>query len=339
MRLGVLVPCRDEAAAIGRKVADLAAARWPAAAGGHQVLVVDDGSVDGTAALALDAAARSPAREDVRFSVVPNRVRPGKPGAVHAGIEALEGRVDLIVLTDADVVIEPGSLEALARAFESDARLAMACGAQRFVRDLAEMPLADASEPFDRWTARVRRLESLFGMLFSVHGQLLAWRAELRLRPRAGIAADDLDLMLQVRARAGPPRRVAIAPGAVFLERKTPAGPERTAQAMRRARAYVQLVRSDPPLPPDALSRLQWAAYRVLPLAAPALTTTVPLAATAIAWLALGAGAGGACLLFFALFFTSRPGWRWAKLAMLIRDAARREAEVPLPERWTVARR
>src|SRR5206468_5212200 len=132
----------------------------------------------------------------------------------------------------------------------------------------------------------------------------------------------------QARGQTAGPRRVVIAPGAVFLEAKTPAGPARAAQAMRRARAYVQLVRSNPPRPSGALSRMQWAAYRVLPLAAPSLTAAVPAAATAIAWLALGAGAGWACLLLFALLFTSRPGWRWARLALLIRDAERREAEV-----------
>ena len=40
-----------------------------------------------------------------------------------------------------------------------------------------------AAAGWDRWTARARRLESRFGALFSVHGQLLAWRAELGLLP------------------------------------------------------------------------------------------------------------------------------------------------------------
>jgi Glycosyltransferase like family 2 len=340
-RLGVLIPCRDEAAVIERKLADLSRARWPESPGPpHRILVVDDHSGDGTAERARGSAQRFSSRTDVVLDVVENEVRPGKPGAVQTGIEALEGSVDLLVLTDADVALEPGSLEALARAFDADARLAMACGSQRFVRDLAEgVPPVDASGTFDRWTAIVRRIESRSGRLFSVHGQLLAWRTSLRLRPRPGIAADDLDLVLQIRARADEPRRVALVPGAVFLEVKPPEGPARRAQALRRARAYVQLVRSGGPPAADAISRAQWAFYRTVPLAAPFWTAALPIACTVLAALFLGPAPAVASFLLFALLLTSPPGWRWLKLASLIREAARLESEEPLPERWTVARR
>ncbi len=328
--LGVIVPCRDEAAVIERKIADLARALWPAG-GGHRIVVVDAQSTDGTAARAREAAAlHFAARTDVAVDVVANSVRPGKPGTVETALEILEPRVELVVLTDADVLVEAGALAALARAFARDPRLGMACGAQRF--------LSDAGEAFDRWTARVRRLESLSGRLFSVHGQLLAWRAEFRLRPRAGIAADDLDLMLQVRTRASGPRRVALARDAVFLESKTPAGPARRTQALRRARAYLQFVRASSPRFPDAISRVQWSFYRRVPPAVPALTAVVPLLATAIAWMLGGAGAALVAVLLAALVLTSPPGWRFAKLALLIRDANRRESEASLPERWETDR-
>jgi len=347
-RLGILVPSRDEVEVIGRRLANLARCRWPAGVP-HRIVVVDDHSTDATIARAEATAVRTfdPGR-GVSVSVVRNDVRPGKPGAIQAGLAALEGRVDVVVLTDADVVLEPAALEALARAFGDDPRLAMACGRQRFVRDLAQDgslrsaalgPLEDASEPFDRWTARARRLESRSGRLFSVHGQLLAWRASLRLQPRPGIAADDLDLVLQVRARTGQPRRVELVREAVFCEAKVPPGPSRRAQALRRARAYVQLVRSGGPPAADAVSRAQTLLYRRVPLAAPALTVLVPLVATAGAALSLGSGAAVLVALAFLLALTSPPGWGWVKLALLIREAKRREREGALPERWEMARR
>ena len=43
----------------------------------------------------------------------------------------------------------------------------------------------------------MRAFESRFGKLFSVHGQLMAWRSCLGILPTPGYAADDLDLMLQ----------------------------------------------------------------------------------------------------------------------------------------------
>jgi hypothetical protein len=131
---------------------------------------------------------------------------------------------------------------------------------------------------------------------------------------------------------------VSFAPGAGFLEVKTPAGPARRAQALRRARAFVQLVRAGAPASPDAISRWQWALYRRLPLASPAWTAILPVACTILAGVFLGKGAAVASFLFFALLLTSPPGWRWVKLALLIRAATRLEAQGALSESWTVAR-
>ena len=202
--LGVVLPCRDEAAVLERKLGNLALASWPP--GEHRVVVVDDHSTDGTFELAESLCERAfEALPNSGGSVAARVVRslgaPGKPGAIATGVEAVEG-VDLIVLTDADVVIEPGALAALAAAFEARPELAMACGAQWFVRDLDPAgafrardggAFVRADGRYDRWTAVVRRLESQSGRLFSVHGQLLAWRSELGLRATAGLAADDLD--------------------------------------------------------------------------------------------------------------------------------------------------
>jgi glycosyltransferase involved in cell wall biosynthesis len=210
------------------------------------VVVVDDGSEDGTAEKARAAGAR----------VVRNRERPGKPGALRTGIAELAG-CELLVLTDADVLLEPRALSELAAAFEREPGLAMACGAQRFT---------NGSTAYDRWTARVRRLESRCGMLFSVHGQLLAWRAALDLVPTLGIAADDLDLMLQARRRG----RVRLVDSAVFLEEKCAPGPLADEQALRRARAYVQFVRAQRAGLSGAAGWLQWQFYRRVPLLVPA---------------------------------------------------------------------
>jgi hypothetical protein len=362
--LGVLVPCRNEVAVVARKVANLARASWPLGAA-HRLVIVDAGSDAGTAvaaraALALHAQALEAA--GVSAEVVANDVRPGKPGAIAAGLARL-AEVDLVVLTDADVVLEPAAPCALALAFERDARLAMACGAQRFVRDLADdgsAAAADGGEPvpaaggFDRWTARVRRIESRAGLLFSVHGQLLAWRAELGLAPTPGIAADDLDLMLQVRARAGAGARVELVPDARFLEVKA-TGPAAREQALRRARAYVQVVRAWEARPPRSgqvvrawearrpcgegrLARAQWRFYRHVPLAAPALTVGFVLALLAAA--AWAFGIPGALAALGAVVLAGVTVARgWLVLVLCIRAAGRAERAAPLAERWEMARR
>ena len=284
--LGVLVPCRDEAAVIDRRLMNLAGLEWPPARAPHRVVVVDDGSSDDTAARARAHVARMPA--GVTLEVLENRVRPGKSGAIAAGLAALRG-TDVVVLTDADVVLEPQALDVLARAFAAEPGLAMASGSQRFVRALADDGSAhgpDEGEPgtaasrYDRWTARVRRLESRRGRVFSVHGQLLAWRADLGLAPTPGLAADDLDLMLQARLSGGA---VRLLPGARFLEVKLQDRRHRELQELRRARAYVQFLRH-PGLRRLAregtwTDRLQIAAYRWVPRVAPWMAEAVLLVA------------------------------------------------------------
>ncbi len=348
MKLGVLIPCRDEAAVVERKLRNLALCAWPAERAGHRIVIVDDGSTDGTAAIARAAAAPLTADGALpRVDVIANADRPGKPGALRTGLAALAGSADLVVLSDADVVLEPDALVALLQAFEADARLAMASGSQRFVRDLAgdgSCRAADGGEPvaagstFDRWTARVRALESRAGVLFSVHGQLLAWRTDLGLVPALGVAADDLDLRFQVKARAREPRRVERVPAARFLEIKTPAGDVAREQAMRRARAWFQALDRGHVPARGLLERVQAAAYRHLPRHALALTHAVPVlaAGAALAW--LGPWWVPLPLALAIGFHLSPLGRRWVALATLIAAARARERREPLAERWEMTR-
>lgn len=348
MRLVVVVPCRDEAPLVRRRLANLARCAWPASGAPHAVVVVDDGSRDGTAAEA-EAAIQAcfAGRGDVGARVVANGVRPGKPGAVRAGIAAAGSGFDLVVLTDADVVIEPDALVGLARAFERAPRLALASGAQRFVADLAPDGTCRAREggdpreaagQFDRWTAAVRRLESRAGILFSVHGQLCAWRADLGLAPTFGVAADDVDLRFQVKSRTSEPRRVELVPGAVFLEVKTPAGPERDAQAGRRARAWFQVVRRGPIPARGVLETVQAWGYRAGPSAAPAVTWCAVPAMSAIL-LVLGEPVVALSILAAGAALALSPvGRRWLDLAGTIAAASRAERAAPVSERWETPR-
>ena len=344
--IGVIVPCRNEAAVIERKLENLAGLEWPAASGPHRIVIVDDGSTDETAAFGR-AACADLFGADVHAVVVPNRQSPGKPGAIAEALDELAGQVDLVCLSDCDVVFEPAALRRVAEAFSQDARLAMATGEQAFVSSLAEDgscsnedggPLVAAGSTYDRWTAWVRRLESRCGMLFSVHGQLLAWRAALNLRPTPGIAADDLDLMLQARASDGGRGRVAQVRGAVFYEVRAPAGEQRKAQALRRARAYVQFL-GHPRIAEltssgGVLRRMQGAFYRWVPLAAPQLAfLSVPLSVFAGVWFG-----GLAGLLVVVGFWLTPVVWRFFALMRVIADATRSQARGDLGDRWETAR-
>lgn len=337
LRLGVLVPCRNESRVIARRIANLARATWPD--GRHRLIIVDDGSDDGTAEVAQQALAAHAAHLP-NARCVPNRRRPGKAGAIATALDELEGDVDIVLLTDADVVQDEGALRTFVEAFERDPRLGMACGAQRFVRELlpsgAAPPLCDgsgpAAAPWDRWTAVVRRCESRRGRLFSVHGQLLAWRAALNLRPRPELAADDLDLSLALR-RARPDLRTKLLQGAVFFETKPATNADADGQALRRARAYVQALGAS-----QADRGLQAWCYRKLPLLAPrllALAVGLALIVTGLRFGFVGSLVCGALIGGVAL---TPAGRQIVRLSVVIERARRAERRESLSTRWEMQR-
>jgi hopene-associated glycosyltransferase HpnB len=105
--VAVVVPARDEAAVLPATLPSLLAQDYP---GPLRVILVDDGSSDGTGAL---VAREWPAVELVR----PEPPPPGWAGklwALRAGVAAA-GQVDLLLFTDADIAHQPGSLTALVR--------------------------------------------------------------------------------------------------------------------------------------------------------------------------------------------------------------------------------
>jgi hypothetical protein len=240
--------------------------------------------------------------------------------------------------------VEERALAELAAAFEREPRLALACGAQRFVDDLADdgtCRARDGREPrdaggtYDRWTAVVRHLESRAGILFSVHGQLCAWRASLGIAPTPGVAADDVDLRFQVKARTTEPRRVELVPAARFLEEKPPAGPGREAQAARRARAWFQALRGRPIPARGLLEHAQALAYRSAPRAAP-IASALALPLTALGLYALDLRVAALVVLAVGIFVLVSPiGRRWIGLALVIERAAR---AAPATDRWETPR-
>jgi glycosyltransferase involved in cell wall biosynthesis len=93
------------------------------------LIVVDNGSSDGTAAFVRELAGLHPW---ISVIEVPGAeaALPGAPivRAFHAGLERLAQRPDVIVKLDADVSMEPDYFERLLVAFEADPRLGIASG-------------------------------------------------------------------------------------------------------------------------------------------------------------------------------------------------------------------
>jgi len=115
--LSIVLPCFDEAPNVARAVAEARAAA-ERCADRHEVIVVDDGSSDGTRALAEAIAAADP-----RVRVVAHEQNRGYGAAVRSGLMA--SRSEWVLLTDGDLQFDLAELDdfvPLAR--ESD----MVCG-------------------------------------------------------------------------------------------------------------------------------------------------------------------------------------------------------------------
>ncbi|WVK85148.1 bifunctional polysaccharide deacetylase/glycosyltransferase family 2 protein [Dactylosporangium sp. AC04546] len=102
--VSVVVPAYNEKEGIEAAVRSLASGDHP---GGIEVVVVDDGSTDNTAALAEGL--RLP---NVRVVRIPNG---GKPNALNVGVAL--ARHDIIVMVDGDTVFEPDAVRHLVQPF------------------------------------------------------------------------------------------------------------------------------------------------------------------------------------------------------------------------------
>jgi hopene-associated glycosyltransferase HpnB len=115
--VAIVVPARDEAGLILATLRSLLTQDYP---GRYRVVLVDDGSADGTGAMAR-------ALDDPRLTVLDGTPPPagwsGKLWAVAQGINEAFGTTDdaeLLLLTDADIVHDPRHLSALVARAEQD---------------------------------------------------------------------------------------------------------------------------------------------------------------------------------------------------------------------------
>jgi hopene-associated glycosyltransferase HpnB len=117
-----VIPARDEAECVGETITSLLRQDYP---GAFAVILVDDQSRDGTAQVAIAAAAARGATD--RLTVLPGRALPGgwtgKLWAQHQGVE-LAGQAappaTYLLFTDADIVYAPDALKSLVARAQTD---------------------------------------------------------------------------------------------------------------------------------------------------------------------------------------------------------------------------
>jgi cellulose synthase/poly-beta-1,6-N-acetylglucosamine synthase-like glycosyltransferase len=195
----VIVPAYNESANIAATVRSLVGSDYP----GVEVIVVDDGSTDGTAAIAR--ALRLPRVHVIRQD------NAGKPAALNTGIRRARG--DILVLVDGDTVFEPDAIGRLVQPMRDAAVGAVSGNAK----------VANRRGLLGRWQHIEyvigfnldRRMFDIAQCMPTVPGAIGAFRRET-LHDVGGVPADtlaeDADLTMAV-LRAG--WRAVYAPDAV----------------------------------------------------------------------------------------------------------------------------
>ncbi len=181
----VLIPAHNEEAVIARCVKAVLASDYPEL----ELLVLDDGSIDGTHRAALEAFAG-----DTRCRVVHDDVNRGKAAQLNVGFR--EARHALVAVTDADTHIHPRALEMLVARIERSPIVAAVAGAPHVTNRGSFLPAMQVLEAASI-VGLIRRTQSVTGRVGVVAGVLGLFRRERVLAvggfdPR--MATEDIDL-------------------------------------------------------------------------------------------------------------------------------------------------
>ncbi|MGZ5985328.1 MAG: glycosyltransferase [Caulobacteraceae bacterium] len=182
-----VVPARDEADVIARSIGSLLAQDYP---GDFRVILVDDSSSDGTAAVARAEAERQGRGE--RLRVLTGEPLPtgwtGKLWAVHQGaLEAEDARPKYLWLTDADIGHAPDNLRALVARAEAGGLVLTSLMAELHCRTFAERFLVPAFVFFFQMVYPFARVNRPGPVGAAAGGVMLADREALKRA--GGIAA------------------------------------------------------------------------------------------------------------------------------------------------------
>jgi cellulose synthase/poly-beta-1,6-N-acetylglucosamine synthase-like glycosyltransferase len=176
-RFSICVCAHNEARVIEAKVENLLALRERAP--GLEILVYDDASIDGTGAILQGHADR--------LTLVAAPARTGKTPGMNRLAALAQG--DILVFSDANVMVEPDAIAALERYF-ADPAVGCVCGHLLYLNREQSVTAATGA---DYWQLeeRIKQLESDTGSVMGADGSLFALRRSLH-RPVPEDLIDDI---------------------------------------------------------------------------------------------------------------------------------------------------
>lgn len=195
----LLIPAYNEADVIGRKLHNSLALDYPRDR--LEIIVVDDGSTDRTAAIV---------REFPQVRLIQQPERGGKPAGLNRGFSVARG--EIVVLSDASPDYEFNALRQLVRSF-ADPQVGVVVG-DLLLWD-AESAVAKPAGLYWRYESAIRRWESKVGSTVAVHGNMFAIRRDLYRPLPLDQVNDEFSIAMNVIAQG---YRVVYEPEAVSYD-------------------------------------------------------------------------------------------------------------------------
>lgn len=217
--VSVVVPARDAAATVEEQLTALRSQRTDVP---FDVVVVDNGSTDGTTDVVRRVAASDP-----RFRLIRADERPGVNHARNAGIAATEG--ELLLFCDADDVVADGWIAAMVDAAASADVIGGVLETGRLNSDEARSARPEPHPP-GSLPAQLGFLPYAIGANFGVWRTVAEAVGGFPPTPLPG--GDDMEFCWRVQLAGG---RLALAPGSVVHYRYRP-----PVEAARQAYRYGQ---------------------------------------------------------------------------------------------------
>lgn len=302
-RVSLVVAAYNEASCIEQKLTNSLGLNYPA--GRFEVLIGSDGSSDGT-----DERVLACTDERVKLSAAP---RGGKTSVLNRCIPMATG--DIVLLSDANTMIEPEAVERLVRHFE-DPTVGAVCGQLRLYN-----PTKAEYEESTYWTyeSLIKFYEGKRGAVMGANGGLYAIRRSLFEPLPASTIVDDFVIPLRILQQG---YKVMYEPQAVAHEETTEDYDKEFGRRARIAAGNFQSLRMVPRLlsPFAGFPAFAFWSHKLLRWCAPALmalalVANLFLASTLFYQVTLVGQA-----LFYTLAFLGKTG--------ALRGTARRVASV-----------
>ncbi|WNG22114.1 glycosyltransferase family 2 protein [Cystobacter fuscus] len=260
-RVSLVVAAYNEASCIQQKLGNSLALNYPAER--FEVLIGSDGSSDGTDELVMACT-----DERVRLSAA---ARGGKTSVLNRCIPMAGG--DIVVLSDANTMIEPEALQRLVRHFE-DPEVGAVCGQLRLYN-----PTKAEYEESTYWTyeSLIKFYEGKRGAVMGANGGLYAIRRSLFQPLPASTIVDDFVIPLRILEQG---YKVVYEPEAVAHEETTEDYDKEFGRRARIAAGNFQSLRMVPRLlsPLAGFPAFAFWSHKLLRWCAPALMALAFLA-------------------------------------------------------------